>query len=378
MVEFKISHYAERTGARSGLLELNNKKVETPLLWLGSLLDQSIKPWDFFTFNGVMLNAYEIMTDERILCKLDEGKTIHHLVGGQNLVMMDSGGFQLSKKDLSIDPTTILDIYNIAKPDIGVILDYPLNPSALSKRKSRWQKTLKNTEYMLNNAQDIALMPVVHGYSLKEIQKACKALKKLSNPPLVGIGSIVPLLRSIKTSNLSKLNGDCNNFKLMIKIVSIVREEFPESFLHVFGVGSASTMHLMFSLGVDSVDSMSWRMKAAYGAIQLPGLSDRFIVSKNRKKGRVQLTEFKLLQDCECPLCKRCKNIEEQKSLYDNTLDYTFVNRAMHNAYVLKLEEKSFREALIQDSVIEFFKERSEKNRMYKLFMNYLQEIKMY
>ena len=43
-------------------------------------------------------------------------------------------------------------------------------------------------------------------------------------------------------------------------------------------------MHLMFALGVDSLDSIGWRLKAGYGAVQLPGFGDRFTGDKLRKK----------------------------------------------------------------------------------------------
>lgn len=124
----------------------------------------------------------------------------------------------------------------------------------------------------------------------------------------------------------------------MINAISIIRKEFPDSFLHVFGVGSVSTMHLMFSLGVDSVDSMSWRMKAAYGAIQLPGIGDRFISPKNSRK---KLMEEHLLSKCECPICVN-KSLKERKKALDNSKYGTFYNELYTMRIFLKRRNMHF------------------------------------
>jgi len=215
---------------------------------------------------------------------------------------------------------------------------------------------------MLENSHDIVLMPVVHGYTLKEIKRACAEIKDIIDPKVVGVGSLVPILKYMKTSTILKLNG-MNTIKFMINAISIIRKEFPNSFLHVFGVGSVSTMHLMFSLGVDSVDSMSWRMKAAYGAIQLPGIGDRFISPKNSRK---KLMEEHLLSKCECPICVN-KSLKERKKALDNSKYGTFYNRAIHNAYIFKKEEHAFHKALETKNVAAFLHERLKRTKYRKL-----------
>jgi len=374
MIKFDIHTESSNSNARLGTFEINGKKIETPFLWIGSFLLQKPKPWEFFPIDGIFLNAYELIEKHKEDNFFQNGETVRSLIGNDKIFLMDSGGFQLLKKDIKMEPEKVLDIYHKAKPDIGVVLDFPLHPSSLNKRKQRWKQTLKNTEFMIQNSRDIALMPVIHGYSIKEIKKACQEVKQISDPQIIGMGSLVPILRSLKTSNLPKLNDNSNSFKLLIKMISTIREEFPDSFLHAFGVGSASTMHLVFALGVDSVDSMSWRMKAAYGAIQLPGLSDRFVITKNRRKGRIPLTEFSLLDRCKCPICQNCASIEEKISMYSNSTNNTFKKRAIHNAFILKEEEKNFKSYLKKDRLSYFFKIRAKKNKSYSNFNNYLTE----
>jgi len=355
-MKFRVIKEDKTTNARLGALNLNGKKIKTPVLWLGCMIKKKPRPWEHFDVNTIMVNAYEIV-EKKIMIN-----SIHEFLNTDGLVMMDSGGFQLMKKNIHITPAKVLEIYKQAEPDIGVVLDFPFDPSDLDSRIKRWKKTLKNTRFMLNNSHDIVLMPVVHGYTLREIKRACDELKDITDPKVVGVGSLVPIVRYMKTSSISELNG-MNTIKFMIDAISIIRKEFPDAFLHVFGVGSVATMHLMFSLGVDSVDSMSWRMKAAYGAIQLPGVGDRFISPKN---GRKQLKEDNLLEKCKCPICIN-KSLSERKNALDNSKHSTFYNRAIHNAFIFKEEECAFHKALETKNVTKFLHERLKKTRYKKL-----------
>lgn len=361
-VEFKIIREDASTHARLGMLKINGRKINTPTLWLGCSIKNKPHPWKYFDVDAIMVNAYEIIQKKLVI------NSIHKFLNTDSMVMMDCGGFQLMKIKRYVTPIKILKIYEQAEPDIGVVLDFPFNPLNPSDRMERWKKTLENTRFMfdmldkLDNSYDIVLLPVIHGYTLEEIKRACEEIKDITDPKIVSIGSLVPVIRHMKTSNLSKLNR-MNAIKFMVSAVSTVREEFPDALLHVFGVGSVATMHLMFSLGVDSVDSASWRVKAAYGAIQLPGIGDRFI---SPKKCRKKFKEDYALSKCECPVCSG-KLLTERMRILDNSKPDTFHNRAIHNAYVLKEEEKAFRNALAENNTIGFLRERLRGSRYYKL-----------
>jgi|Deesub1362A_J573_1020465.scaffolds.fasta_scaffold00609_20 tRNA-guanine family transglycosylase len=363
MVKFNVIEEDSSTNARLGILEINGKEVKTPVLWLGCLLKSKPHPWDHFKVETVLVNAYEIIEKRMSI------DSIHEYLNVNGIVMMDSGGFQLMKKNIPVTPELLLDIYKRAEPDIGVVLDHPFNPMDLESRFERWKNTISNTEFMLENSHNIALMPVIHGYTIDDVKKACKEIKEITYPKMVGIGSLVPIVRYMKTSVLSELNG-INTIEFMAKVISIVREEFPDTFLHVFGVGSVSTMHLMFSLGVDSVDSMSWRMKAAYGALQLPSIGDRFISPKN---GRRKFKEYKLLKECNCPICNG-KSLKERKNALDNSKQGTFYKRAIHNAFVFKCEEKAFHNAFEESFLKDFITKRLKKTRYFKVLKNFTSE----
>ena len=216
---------------------------------------------------------------------------------------------------------------------------------------------------MIESNSKVPLMPVLHGYSLKELEKACSDIKKIDDDPkLIGIGSLVPLIFS--TTAGSKRFPDCMQF--VMQSIKLIRSEFPDAMIHAFGIGSTLTMHLMYSVGTDSLDSTGWRIKAAYGMIQLPGVSDRHVKTRNNGRRFLDAAEQRILAKCECPTCKG-NSIEERM----NILDENFIPRAVHNAWVFKKEEEYFKNALKDRNTRKFLDKRLNKSFYSKSF-NYL------
>ena len=121
---------------------------------------------------------------------------------------------------------------------------------------------------------------------------------------------------------------------------------------------------------VDSVDSMGWKLKSSYGAFILPEVGERHISKKDGKDDVKLLEEGEedLLVRCKCPICAG-RTLDERKNALDNYRSDTFINRAIHNAYILKQEEKLFQYALIKNDVLEFVRSRLKKlARYYKAF----------
>jgi 7-cyano-7-deazaguanine tRNA-ribosyltransferase len=301
------------------------KQTETPLLFLSQIVNGSPKPWEYFKIDGLMVNAYEILHEERAKENIEE-KGIHGHLGYSGSVAMDSGGFLfMRKKSLDISPRAILDLYESSEPDLGVVLDHPLEPGlSILERKKRQLKTLENTEFMMRSRtdQNPELVPVIHGYSSQTVGWYVRALSKIGDFKTYGIGSLVP-----SVFNAKGIGGIYN----VLRIVSYVRKLLPEKKIHVFGVGSTLTMHLMFYAGADSVDSSGWRTKAAFGAIQLSGMGDRYITQRKRNKHYRDLSESdkKTLANCRCPVCRE-EGLER--------LRISFKARALHNSWIFQKE----------------------------------------
>jgi tRNA-guanine family transglycosylase len=272
-----------------------------------------------------MVNAQEILgspvwTDRVIK------KGIHKALGFSGSVMMDSGGFLLLRgHDTRFGLQEVVDLYEAGRPEYCVSLDYPLKPGIrCGQERVKQRQSLHNLSAIIKmrTTSNPCLIPVIHGRSIESVSWYINRLNQRGRFSLVGIGSLVPSLFKLKRAM---------GITQAISILSYVRKRMPNTKLHAFGVGSTITMHLMFLIGVNSIDSSAWRTKAAYGAIQLPGTGDRYITSNERQAVKKQLgrAERRLLDECKCPACRREGVAGLRKS---------FTLRALHNAWVLQQE----------------------------------------
>lgn len=332
------------------------KKIEYPMLWFSQEVGaHDSAPWKYFKVDGVLMNAYDFMKHPRAFEKAKQ-QNIHEYLGYHGPVMMDSGGFMfMNKKKMNVTAKQIISFFEESKPNFGVVLDHPLTPS-LSDKESKKRKlaTLKNTRIMMTNrvSKNPVLIPVIHGYHSKEIQWYLEKLKKIDKFPIYGIGSLVPAL-----FNVRGVGGILN----VVKVILEIRKQLPKVKLHVFGTGGALTMHLMYYSGANSLDSSAWRTKAAFGAIQMPGVGDRWVTKAIRKKPYPELNkeEMKKLENCNCPMCKKYGFIGLQTK---------FSARAIHNAWVHQQEVRKARKLIKENRYDEYVSKMMKKTNFNSLF----------
>jgi len=354
---YKVEKEDHSAKARIVKLWVSGKKILAPVLWLGHRVGGDPKPWKVFSLPGVLMNAWDILSTGQTSKKIREAGIEGYLnLETSCATFLDSGGYlYLKQGKINLDPLEILSLYEDSTPTIGAILDYPLDPFVSIKvNKKRWQRTLENTRLMFERNGCLTLMPVIHAHSVAQAKKACTDLREIVGEPVVlGVGSLVPLMR-------------VHRGKLAVEIIKVVRAEFPKTFLHAFGVGGTTTMHFMFALGVDSLDSVGWRLKAGYGAIQLPGLGDRF-TGNRRWENRTLLIEDekakRALLSCRCPICQEHSTVEKRLK----ALDKSFNNRALHNAWVFVQEAATFRRQVETDSVEPFVSQRLQHSPLKSL-----------
>jgi 7-cyano-7-deazaguanine tRNA-ribosyltransferase len=333
-------------------------KIEYPMLWLSQIARAHYtSPWKSFKVDGILMNAYDFM-QHPVLFEEVKKKKIHGFLNYDGPVLMDSGGFLfMKKKIMNVHAKQIIDFYEESKPNFGVVLDHPLIPTLPKKElMKRKLKTLKNTKIMMNNktTKNPVLIPVIHGYEQNEIKWYLKKLAKIDSFPIYGIGSLVPSLYNVKG-----VGGILN----VVKVISEIRKQIPDARLHVFGTGGTLTMHLMYYAGADSLDSSAWRTKAAFGAIQMAGMGDRWITKAERKKPYPQLSggERKKLENCKCPACKKDGFRGLQKS---------FSSRALHNAWVHQQEVRKARKLIKENRYEEYVSKIMKKTWFSNLFLN--------
>jgi len=254
-------------------------------------------------------------------------------------------------------------LYSRLRADILVSLDFPPSPDddQLTRDQLR-KKSLRNLRRMCDFVLADHLMPVVHGYTLSELERSCHGVADICpKVSQIGIGGLVPLICSgglVRQFGYVRKDGTKGNRAMWISdALQLVRQMFPEAFVHVFGIGSATTAIGVLSLGADSVDSLSWRRVANYGAILLPGCSERFPTARDGRvcsRPVVSRKEFSLVMQCECPACTRVMNVQERLK----ELASSYTNRAVHNAWTVLSEVAKFRNAIQQNRTRDFLRSR--------------------
>jgi len=320
---------------------------KTPTLWLGHLLGANPKPWTTFEVPGIILNAYQIFQLER--SKSYDKKDPFQFSSNGTPIMIDSGGYYFLKNpERAIEISELARIYRNSKAEVIVSLDIPPHPKLSEyQRRKRWNKTKANAFELAKVMDDRKIMPVVHGYSKQSLKYRSKQISDLiDDSGMIGLGGIVPLMK-VKRN-------------LTLDLIHFIKSEFPDRYLHVFGVGSVSTMMLLAALGVDSMDTIGWRIKAAYGAIQLPGQSDRFITPKTdgpkRRKG-LSKQDGQLLKSCQCPICNN-RSLRQRKYHLDNSRKSTFSNRAIHNCWTFTQEIRRTQQAKEDGTLFDILENR--------------------
>lgn len=351
--------------SRTAKIILNSGRVVTlPALWFSVWIEDELrKRYQRFMGNefreNLFVNIYHILKKLHVRRKL-ENRDLHKSLGFRGPIMADSGGFLFRNlPKINVDPLVILDFQEKLQIDIGLALDHPPDYKSLQDEEKRISTTLRNTRAMFKKKKSskLILLPIVHGSSIKKIRKMLQCFKREVNLGGVCVGGIVPLIRTQIP----------NGRKLMVNLLFELRRLLPEAFIHVLGVGGTTTMHLMFYLGVDSIDSCAWEKKAGYGVIQLPKVGDRFIINRNWR-GRYPVLsskEYKILLQCECPVCK---------DYSPQDLDKFRDLRVVHNAWVFQSEVKEARKAIREGTYEKFVTERMKTSNMNSTFQ-YVQKL---
>lgn len=357
---FTLRSQAADCAARCGWLAANGHELPTPIVWAGETIDKPLRPWQHMPIPAVMVNAFPLLTSRQLLAQLTEQGFSEYL--GTNIaVFLDSGGFLLQQNPyLKVNHANLKPIYSALRPMLAAVLDYPPHPSlGEAANIERWQKTLAATTDMLKWDCGTTVIPVVHGWSEETLRKACRDIRELCNPSMVALGGMV--LRMKGSARRYAWDGYESTRLQALDFVRIARQEFPQAFLHVFGVGSPLAILVMFALGADSVDSVCWRLKAAYGAILLPGRAECYTAPQNPKRRRANKIDLALLEQCACPVCSGTPSAKRLNALN------SFEKRAVHNLWVVLQEVALARNHIQQGAYLPLLKERLGDTMLWRL-----------
>ncbi|MBI4671806.1 MAG: hypothetical protein HY741_09090 [Chloroflexi bacterium] len=378
-------------------LQLGEHSLQTPNLFasyrLGDVTSAGVKffPWKITNTQAVLVNAYDLIENPKCsgyrnrLAK--ENKTIREHIEFNGPLMIDSGAYYfLRSGHVHISPTRVLQVEQASGADLGVVLDHPFPPKATDKQ-ARINRTLDNTRKMFaafdsNDATLFDLLPVVHGHDPKTIQKTIDRLEKIAEKhnggrfDKVGIGSLAPLAQ----------NG---NKELAVQVLTEVRRQLPDVYLHCFSMGSSLLMLLAFYCGADTVDSQTWIMSAAFKFVQLPGHHIIRLATRERAANPYQyqkrLSKMKelifRLYDEEDFFVKDWETGEILDNPNEDDLDQYIAtmtdrkghrhlhNRACHNLWVFNFEAKRARAEIEKGRFEEFVDSRLKNTKYYKAFL---------
>jgi helicase len=184
-----------------------------------------------------------------------------------------------------LSPMRVLDFQEL-NADVAFTLDFPIPPNMGPKEADKRSKlTIANAIWAIENRRrkGLRLFASLQGLKAKDYFDMAKQLKKY---PFDGfaIGGMVPRSK---------------DKKLIQSVISGVRKIISDRPLHVFGLGKPETSHMLFELGVDSVDSSSYVKLAADGKswsnteyIKDPAVTDRLMLALQNLKTASEKTPF--------------------------------------------------------------------------------------
>ena len=236
-----------KTSARTGELFLGKTVVATPVVWLGQSLKSRVRFTNYTVPNElplpILVNFAELRNKSAALRKSRECG-LHRVLAHAGPILLNSGGYQFQKGSaFDLCPSDLANFYNQCGADMAVALDHPLSPAvSWATNNRRWHRSLENLAAMHNPCSPYMLMPVVHGYTVGQIRRCCNRIKELLGTPcVVGIGSMVPLLKASHiggTFRYRRENGSIGNHVDFIgDAIAEVRRAFQNSMVHVFGAG---------------------------------------------------------------------------------------------------------------------------------------------
>ncbi len=232
---------------------------------------------------------------------------------------VDSGGYQIMVRGKRVGFEELLRRYRALDGDVYMSLDEP--PRVPGKASPELvMGNVQRFERMYTLLDDKIVVPVIHCYPLDLFYKALEIYESYG-VKIVAFGGAVP-----------PTMGRCGPGSRLVPVamLALLRKVF-RGWIHALGIGgTCSTLAIMSALKVDSFDSSSWRVKAAYGKIIVPGLGERYVGDGRARFGRKDLSEEeyeelrKFLERTGFPMVDKLRELLR-----------TFQGRALVNAWVV-------------------------------------------
>jgi hypothetical protein len=269
-----------------------------------------------FGVPDMMIRIWELMPDIKIMINSIRWKWGRPEV---KAIWVDSGGYQIMTKGVRINLDDVIRRYNAIDGNFFLSLDIPPR-TVCETSKDLVVANIRNFEYLYTKLDKI-IVPVVHCYEPSLLLDAIDVYRSYGVRVIAYGGAVPPsLAKGGKGSRTTPLIA-----------LSILTKTF-NGHVHVLGLGGTSVLYkALHYLNVTSMDSSSWRTKAAYGKVIIPGRGERYVGGREAKFGRKDLSpeDLKLLIDA----------LEQTRFPFLDKLDEmlkSFRGRALINAWITK------------------------------------------
>jgi len=294
-------------------------------LILGTPVNAVPQPWRLIKFDGVMVNAYELLSTRR-RSEL-RGRGLRRLLGidDDTELWIDSGGYQFLKNRLKPNPEKLIRLYREIDADYYVSLDYPPGPrDPPGERATKIAKTVATFMEMRSSLRGIAregrLVPVFHITTGEGLELQLREYEP--HAVAAAIGGLIPYVmqRAGKGSRLKAV------------LFMLLARRLWHGRLHALGLASAAMLPLLRAIGVDSGDTQTWRHKAAFGKVVIPGLGERHVSGRKVRFGPAVLRE----EDEVKLFNEYLEKAEKLLGINTAMIAESFEARALFNAWMIK------------------------------------------
>ncbi len=232
------------------------------------------------------------------------------------------------KKEIELDPLDVLRYEEKMGCDIGITFDYPILPDMEEKeKKKRLEKSILSANVMLKEKKtDMHLYGAIHGSTPPEITGYLDKLEKGFSG--YGIGSLVPRK---------------NQIYHLVNIIYHVRQKTDKP-LHCFGITGFPALFALSYLGVDTFDSWTYVVAAAYKEFVHP-------VTLSRVRNIKYIDQ---LPACECSICEQFSHKDMVRADSESEIIL-----ALHNLNIFLKEMEGIREASRENSLRDYIEKRA-------------------
>lgn len=270
-----------------------------------------------FVVPDTMIRLWDYMPDIELMINSIRWKWERPPVSA---VWVDSGGYQIMVKGARITVEDVLNRYKGIEGDFFMSLDIP-PPRFCYATKELVEENIKNFEYLYTKLDSKNIIPVIHCYESSLLFDAVDAYQRYGIK-MVAYGGAVP-------PSLAK--GGKGSRTMPLIPLAILSRLFNGN-IHALGIGGTPTLYTALKvLGIRSMDSSSWRVKAAYGKVIIPGYGERYVGNGKASFGRKDLSKDEFEKLVEALQKSRFPYINEI-----DTLIRSFRGRAIINAWIVR------------------------------------------